>query len=359
MDNSNYTLPISFLNNLIKTILAKLINQLAAFRNKDLPLTLFYENHKDLYKKPDDMRKPKYKRKRILLVTSTPLNRDLIDKAVEKINEKYKTKGEILSSSQIEILCLKVKEFNLETIEGHSNYSDIILFTKEKKGNSKPVIELNNLIKQNLFFYPNRIEDTHRISGVENIQEDLENTLYVASCKLNQDRYIKPRQTYAIIDKLYNLVSEQVYTANRKQEMMRIYNSYGIISKPDSLPFFADEAKILVLGDSEISVDDMKKEIIEEGLNIDRFELDLEFKSADRDLDKIKDNPNYIFVCIGPLPHKMKGIEDSTSAITKIRSEPNRYPRLLEIRSNSGDLKITKSSFKNTLDEIKKSGLMD
>lgn len=353
MAASDFVLPNEVLDRLTKKILWNLVTVMAKkYLNKGISLDGFFEDHSDLYKTAEKKRKPKFKRKRVLIFTPSVLNTDLIRKAVAKLNRRNLRFPNILSPGQVEVVCLKDKDPAWEKLEGSSEYSDVIFVSKGKKGDDHRIGEALKEMKGTPYFYPYVVEDNKKNSGEDSLEEAMAKTLLYAF-RTNDDKKSALWQVYAMIDNLYSLLKSQVYDANRMGEMQGIYNRYAVIKRPDELPYFSD-SKILVLGASVLSADDLKKEVNQSGLSSDRFEFRLEFKKASYNLDKYKGNVNYAAICLGPLPHKMPGIDAASSAIAKVKNHPELYPKLFEIRNNAGELKITRSSFKDVLDKLER-----
>lgn len=59
-------------------------------------------------------------------------------------------------------------------------------------------------------------------------------------------------------------------------------------------------------------------------------------------------NPNYRLVIVGPMPHSTTGKGESRSTISELENG-NGYPKVIRLGSN--ELKITKTNFKQALQE--------
>ena len=76
------------------------------------------------------------------------------------------------------------------------------------------------------------------------------------------------------------------------------------------------------------------------------------------DYDKIKSyaermaGGSFTGIIAGPMPHKVSGLGDYSSLIEKMK-QPG-YPYMEEARSESGELKITKNSFRKALEGMTK-----
>ena len=355
MEEINITYDDCFLELLTKRILLYLVRNMSEkYINKNLSLDGFYKTNSNLYKIPEDKRPPKFKRKRILIITSSPLNSGIVEKAINNINEKYKIKKTVFDSiDQVDRINIKSKNLDLDKWIGSSEFSDIIAFTKEKKGNSTLVSDIVKEMRKDPYSYPNLIEDMSKECNVDNIQKELEKTLYVAF-KLNDDSKSKNWKIYAIIDKLYDKLKGEIYTANRKKEMMQIFDRYKdvIIYKHNELPYFPD-SKILVLGNSTLSRNELENIISQNGLDPSSFDFNLEYKKASINIEKYKGCCKYKAIIFGPTPHKMKGSGDSSSPIQLLKDNKNLYPKIFECRTSAGELKITNNSFDEQIKKIK------
>lgn len=173
MEGINITYDECFLEPLTKRILLNLVREMSKYINKNLSLDGFYDKHPTLYKTPADKRTPKFKRKRILIITSSPLNSRIVEKAINNINEKYKIKKTVFDTKkQVETINIKSKDLDLDKWIGYSEFSDIIAFTKEKKGNSTLVSDIVKEMRKDPYSYPNLIEDMSKECNVDNIQKN-------------------------------------------------------------------------------------------------------------------------------------------------------------------------------------------
>lgn len=158
MEEINITYDECFLEPLTKRILLNLVREMSKYINKNLSLDEFYDKHPTLYKNAKDKRTPKFKRKRILIITSSPLNFGIVEEAINNINEKYKIKTIVFDTKkQVETINIKSNDLDLGKWIGHSEFSDIIAFTKEKKGNSTLVSDIVKEMRKDPYSYPNLI----------------------------------------------------------------------------------------------------------------------------------------------------------------------------------------------------------
>lgn len=110
--------------------------------------------------------------------------------------------------------------------------------------------------------------------------------------------------------------------------------------------------KIIVIGASMISEDDIKKTAKKLGIHPKRLELHLDYdKNKHFNIMELRNNTNYSDIIFGPNAHKMVGIEDNSSAIALIKNYAKDFPKLILAISNSEtqELKITKTSIEQAL----------
>ena len=85
------------------------------------------------------------------------------------------------------------------------------------------------------------------------------------------------------------------------------------------------------------------------GINNDRFDFVLEYEDVKKfPIKTLRNNQKYCDIFIGPIPHKINGLEDCKSLITHIQNNQSEYPKLTKLMS-SDNLKITKASFEEAL----------
>ena len=94
-----------------------------------------------------------------------------------------------------------------------------------------------------------------------------------------------------------------------------------------------------------ISIDDMRRIAKKNGLNPQLLEFHLDYdRLTNFDFNQFRNNPNYSDIIFGPNPHKVRGIEGYSSAISMMQQEADQFPKLI-IAETSNELKITKTSF--------------
>ena len=108
--------------------------------------------------------------------------------------------------------------------------------------------------------------------------------------------------------------------------------------------------KIIVSGQSDVKANVLLSIAKRLGLDKNRFELYLDYEDAKTfNFKKMYYKPQYALVMVGPMPHSGVGKGDSGSIIAALENDEG-YPPVVRLGSNG--LKITKTDFKNKLDEM-------
>ena len=107
--------------------------------------------------------------------------------------------------------------------------------------------------------------------------------------------------------------------------------------------------KIIVIGQSDVKGEVLLSIAKNLGIEKGRLELYLEYEDAKKfDFRKIRWQPKYSLVMVGPMPHSGSGKGAYSSMIASLESESG-YPPVVRLGSNG--LKITKSDFRKRLQE--------
>ena len=94
-----------------------------------------------------------------------------------------------------------------------------------------------------------------------------------------------------------------------------------------------------------IAKNDMEYIAKHNGIDPKRLEFVIDFsKYTNYDFSKFKYNMLYSDILIGPIPHKVKGLDESASFLAMVKNNPESFPNVIELRS-ANELKITKQSF--------------
>lgn len=151
-----------------------------------------------------------------------------------------------------------------------------------------------------------------------------------------------------LIEKALEKVQSEIIIANRCGYLDEVLKKYGLYEE-EYFPCEKRIAKILVIGQSSVSKDDLLRKIKKYGLKEDRFEFVLDYDAAQNyNMEHLRFNNKYSDIFVGPMPHKTTGMGDCSSIITKIENNPSEYPKLGKMM-NGSELKITKQSFEKVL----------
>lgn len=112
-----------------------------------------------------------------------------------------------------------------------------------------------------------------------------------------------------------------------------------------------DRLKILILGGSQLKEKDMMGILKSYGLEKNNVIIKDYDETKKFDISKLRFNSPYCGILIGPVAHKVVGMGDYTSLISKLRNEAG-FPVAIEIRSIAGELKITKTAFKTAIGQL-------
>lgn len=157
----------------------------------------------------------------------------------------------------------------------------------------------------------------------------------------------------SLVDKVLEKVARELEISNRTNELESYLRKIGcgeFIAEHNTE--YTHNAKIVIIGESAIDVKEIESVAKKNGINPKRLELCLNYeKIKSIDIRRFEYNCNYSDIIFGPVPHKMVGIDDNSSAIAMIKNSSKAYPKL-NLASDGNSLKITKKSldncFKNT-----------
>lgn len=124
------------------------------------------------------------------------------------------------------------------------------------------------------------------------------------------------------------------------QHLLTSGDSYGIENDPSG--------RIIVLGEPCVKKDILRGVAKDIGFSKNRFVF-LDYKETkEQNCRDWQYNTSIAAILCGPVPHKTTGMGDSSSLLEALRSQPG-YPPVEELRVMAGDLKITKTAFRNGL----------
>jgi hypothetical protein len=108
--------------------------------------------------------------------------------------------------------------------------------------------------------------------------------------------------------------------------------------------------KIIVIGQSDVKAEALLSIAKKLGIDKNRFELYLDYEDAKTfNFKKMQWKPQYALVMVGPMPHSGVGKGNSGSIIAALENTEG-YPPVVRLGSNG--LKITKTDFRDKLEEM-------
>ncbi len=144
----------------------------------------------------------------------------------------------------------------------------------------------------------------------------------------------------------FETLKKRLTYLNRTEQLDNLLDLLGV-SYVESV---AQKGIIVVVGDSEVSKQCLLAIGKECGISKDRFEFCLSYDEAKRfNFKKIQYSDRYSLIMIGPMPHSSYGSGDFSSALSALRNTEG-YPPIVTLGAQS--LKITKTNFKNTLEQL-------
>ena len=158
-------------------------------------------------------------------------------------------------------------------------------------------------------------------------------------------------------DRLPGAITLANRTGNLRQ-MLELLEMDDLLPPEGVLDTFST-GTILVIGDSTVSRSKLEEVVRGLGLNLRRFEFVIDYDSASNyKFSSLEYNGSYRAILCGPIAHSTEGRGSDSSIIEKMINNPSVYARTLRLESNSGELKITKDSFKRALAMLVEEGYL-
>lgn len=154
-----------------------------------------------------------------------------------------------------------------------------------------------------------------------------------------------------IRDNLEERLEEILIKLNQKgqlEDLLRLLEMSELLGVEDE--DIAKEGKIIVIGQSEVEREKLAAVAKNLGIEKDRFEFYLNYEDAKNfDFKKTQWSDKYSYILVGQMPHSGHSKGDYSSVITALE-KGNGYPPV--VRMGTKGLKITKSSFRSTLEYL-------
>lgn len=152
-----------------------------------------------------------------------------------------------------------------------------------------------------------------------------------------------------ISQKIYQKVLREVTEANTENRINEVLIKYGLVDEIEYPCYDINNGKILIVGDSRVNKNDLIGIAKKYGIKESRLEFQLDYTRLHNfDFGKLRNSYTYSDVLVGPLPHKVEGIDGFSSFLAMVESNPEEFPIVIRLEA-SNELKITKESFKTGL----------
>lgn len=158
---------------------------------------------------------------------------------------------------------------------------------------------------------------------------------------------------YEELEEIIEKITAKVTYANRSGNLEELLTKWELVDLiPQTSAYTTKkDGKIVVVGATEVKENVLNGIIKSLGLDKNRFEFCLDYDKAKTfQYKKLRYNPDYRAVIFGPVPHSSSGKNNSGSVIAEMQNHEG-YP-LVEVLVGSGALKITKSNFREKLEEL-------
>ena len=149
---------------------------------------------------------------------------------------------------------------------------------------------------------------------------------------------------YVLLDR----IQSEIFKANRIDQLETFFSEFSsekyLGTLKDRLPH-TNRSTILIIGASQLNEDQIKKLAKDHGIDPRRIECVLDYsRLTSYTFNKLENNTNYRCVLVGPIPHSVPAKGEYESIISKMEKEIDKYPELFIVKTESDQLKITKSA---------------
>lgn len=206
-------------------------------------------------------------------------------------------------------------------------------------------LELEREVRQNQFtidFLMDKMEEKDQF--ISHLLEIIEARTAASDAQIASLLAETESQKQAMLQ-IRTFVQEEQEAADRRygeKELASYWNGHNLLPR---------NGKILVLGDTCIGADVMQGIAKQFGFNKQDFEFELDYKRVCNVSKRVHNSSRYTAVVFGKVPHKVGNL-GSWSGIIEEFKQTGICDCPIEARSQSGDLKVTKESFKRALMEL-------
>lgn len=200
-------------------------------------------------------------------------------------------------------------------------------------------IEVSEVDRTELADEPGRIELQTRVESLESANRTLRSQL--------SERDTKISEVEALVQDLKRQLQERPVTIT-PEALSKAGPSDGAdeIAINDILPI---RSKILIVGGSQVAQNQLWGICKSLGLRKDQVQFVLDYNAFDTvSVGSLRYNSGVAGILVGPVPHKVPGCDDPANTL---QQSPG-YPPTVKITNKSGELKITKSSFRSAVQKL-------
>lgn len=151
-----------------------------------------------------------------------------------------------------------------------------------------------------------------------------------------------------ILDKIYQKLVKEITEAYEEKRLSEVLKKYGFENEKEN-NYFAQGNRILVIGQPVVPKEILNGVAKSLGINKNDIDYELDYeKLPSFNFGKLRYTSPYTDILVGPMPHKVKDIENYSSFLSMAEANPEDFPNVIRLET-SNELKITKESFRKGL----------
>ena len=124
-------------------------------------------------------------------------------------------------------------------------------------------------------------------------------------------------------EKIYQKVLKEVVEASYNNRINEVLLKYGLQDEIEYSYYDINNSKILVVGDSRVNKNDLIGIAKSIGIRENRLEFELDYtRLHNYDFGNLRNSMTYSDVLVGPLPHRVEGIDGYSSFLAMVEANP-------------------------------------
>ena len=156
-------------------------------------------------------------------------------------------------------------------------------------------------------------------------------------------------QISSIKGKIISKIDREIDLSIENGNLEEVLDKYGIYLEEDIIPVNTRTMKILVFGALAGNLHEYQKASKLTGIDPDHIEFINDYERLGRyDIGRLEYSMSYSDIIYGPVPHSQVGKGSFASGLSRMKDNPDKYPRIIEAVANNS-LKITITNFKEAL----------